>query len=321
MDGSSLSQSIIGLFLLCFPLGLSGQQLFRINQAHQQMGTQWKIVLYHQDTVAGHQIMESAFKRLDQLNSIFSDYDLASELSQLSSKAESKEWIRVSEDLFDILVLAKKYAKKSKGAFDPTVGPLSKLWRRAFRRQVFPDWPKIVAAQTNVNYRKLGIKRPHFIRLKSDKMQLDLGGIAKGWAVDDLARLLVAQGVTSFLIDGGGDIKVGEAPPHQTGWTIRLPDSSYQVLENQAIATSGAQYRFLIDDGKKYSHIINPTTGIGIDGTETVTVIAKSCVVADVSATIISILKANSRPSFIRKERNIHQLIIQKYEEKKFYQK
>lgn len=285
------------------------------------MGTQWKIILFHQDSLKGAQIIQTAFQQLDYLNTIFSDYDLDSELSRLSAQAGKKEWIPVSEELYKVLATSKQYAKRSKGIFDPTIGPLSKLWRRAFRRQEFPDWQAIKAAQSNVDYKSIRVKTPNLVNLKKDAMRLDVGGIAKGWSVDYLADFLIKQRIKSFLIDGGGDIRVGEAPPERPSWKISLPDGTTQGFRNQAIATSGAQYRFLEKDGKRYSHIIHPKTGLGIDGSETITVIANTCTSADVSATIISVMTPRERRSFFKKETTIHQLIIKKYEEKKLYQK
>jgi thiamine biosynthesis lipoprotein len=187
----------------------------------------------------------------------------------------------------------------SNGAFDITVGPLTKLWRRAIRRSTFPEREKLDLAKAKVDYKNIEIdslqKR---IRLLKEGMRLDLGGIAKGYAVDQVMVLLKQHGIKSALVHGGGDIVVSEPPPGLNGWRIeknkvdtsKLLGTEIILLANKAVATSGDRYKYLEWKGKRYAHIIDPRTGLGVNHRRQVTVIAENCTEADAMASIFSII-------------------------------
>jgi len=120
-------------------------------------------------------------------------------------------------------------------------------------------------------------------------MSFDFGAVAKGFAIDDIARYLKREGVNIFLVDGGGDISVGDPPPGKDGWVIGLDDGSQLKLDNISIASSGSKYKYLEWDGQRYSHIINPQTGYGVTDPKTVTVKAVTCFMADMIATTYSL--------------------------------
>ena len=146
-------------------------------------------------------------------------------------------------------------------------------------------------------------------------MQLDLGGIAKGYTVDKVYALLKANNLPGSLVDGGGDIYAGIQPPDEQGWKIAIqdPDTIRRniYLSQQSVATSGDFYRYFEYNHIKYSHIIDPKTGLGITVPRTVTVIAPNATQADAIATIISVLGPQSGFRLIRSEKNIKALVIQ----------
>lgn len=270
--------------------GQTTTALYRMSAEHPQMGTNWKIIVYVEDTIAAANYLEQAWKELDLLNQMMSDYDSDSELNQIWLAHPPKQWVPISQALFEVLLRAQYFAQVSKGAFDVSIGPLSVLWRKAFRRQTFPEKDKIKAARKKVNYRWLRLKEQS-VYFKKAGMRLDLGGIAKGYAVDHLFEFLKQKEINVLLIDGGGDIRVGAPPPHQEAWTIQLPNGKVQRLVNQSIATSGATYKYLEKDGIRYSHLIHPKTGYGVRGHRLVSVLAERCQDADVLASIASLLK------------------------------
>ncbi|MEL7159154.1 MAG: FAD:protein FMN transferase, partial [Bacteroidota bacterium] len=189
-----------------------------------------------------------------------------------------------------VLHFARRLARRSKGAFDPTVGPLTKLWRRAFRLQTFPARERILAARARVQWQDLKTASNDRVRLRRNGMQLDLGGVAKGYALDAVGEQLRQNGYRSYLIDGGGDLLLGEPPPGKPGWSVVTPTGeNLGELSEVAIATSGATYRYLERDGVRYSHLIDPRTGYGVTGHELVTVIAPTGMVADALASTLSI--------------------------------
>lgn len=256
------------------------------------MGTTFKIILYAKNETIAKAAAHRAFARIEALNKIMSDYLPTSELSQLSASAGSGRTVKLSKDLYRIIKKSQQWARRSDGVFDISIGPLSKLWRRAFRQQLLPPAEAIQQAQSLVNYR--WIKCSWFfkkVRLKKKGMRLDLGGIAKGFAVDEAMKVLKKQGIKHALVEGGGDILVSKAPPNESGWEIvSVEHQTAFYLENQAIASSGARYQYLEVADKSYSHIIHPKTGYGVEKQNTVTVIAKTCTDADALASIASLM-------------------------------
>lgn len=250
------------------------------------------IILYANDESQAKHATQKAFQRINDLEQIMSDYLPESEVSLLSKHSGDAHKTKVSKDLFKVLKKSKKWSKKTNGSFDITIGPLSKLWRRAFRQKEMPDSSAILASKKLVNYK--WIKVFHFsknVKLKKQNMRIDLGGIAKGYAVDEAMKVLKKQGIKSALIEGGGDILVSEAPPEKEGWEIFTPGyKKHYVLKNKAIATSGAQYKYIQWKGEKYSHIINPISGYGMTHRRTITVITKTCADADALASSCSVM-------------------------------
>ncbi|MFM9947150.1 MAG: FAD:protein FMN transferase [Saprospiraceae bacterium] len=260
------------------------------------MGTVFRLVFYtEKDATTAQDIAKQVFARVDTLNAIFSDYLPESELNRLSDQAGSGEKIQVSEPLWKILRLSKSYAKASDGAFDPTVGALTRLWRRARNLKEPPDSARITAALETVDYRSIRLyKKNRRVQLKLKGTRLDLGGIAQGYAADECLSILKAAGISSALADAGGDIALGDAPPGAKGWAIERPltDSTSETLflANCGITTSGATYRYFEDEnGVRYSHIVDPRTGWGITKQLLVTVLAPNAVIADAWATALSV--------------------------------
>lgn len=252
------------------------------------MGTPWSLTVYAVDTVLARRAIERAFVRIDSLEQILSDYRADSELNRLVGRPP-RHWYRSSKDLWQVLHFAHRLARKSRGAFDPTVGPLTRVWRRAFRRDEFPDAGTIVRARARVQYRFLRLRRGGEVWFSRDSMLIDLGGVGKGYALDAAAEVLREQGLTVYLIDGGGDLLLGAPPPGRGGWRVRTPFGTVDTA-NVAIATSGSAFRFLEHGGRRYSHLIDPRNGYGISDPRSVTVVAATGLVADGVASVASIL-------------------------------
>jgi thiamine biosynthesis lipoprotein len=270
------------------------------------MGTTFRIVFYAEGQEKAKQAAQAAFARIDELNQIFSDYQEDSEVSRLSQSAGSEKKVPISSELWEVLKFAKTLSRKSDGAFDVSIGPLSKLWRRAFRQKEFPALEKIEEARTLVNYRAIKLYRKHQrVKLAMEGMRLDLGGIAKGYTVDAVYRELQVQGIPRALVDGGGDIYAGEPPPGQSGWEVQLlageegESPRKIVLTRRAIASSGSTYKFLEWNGERYSHIIDPRTGLGITETDIIHVAAPNCMQADAFASTLSILNDLEQTSLL----------------------
>lgn len=294
---------IINCFIFCF-LSMEAQapvashrQLSRFEFAEPHMGTEFRILLYAADADAARAAAREAFDKIAFLETIMSDYREDSEISRLTDRSvDSKIKMPVSEELWRVLSFAREVSKRSEGAFDITAGPLTKIWRRAFRQKELPGPQEIEAALEVSGYKNLEIYKNKTVRLKKTGMRLDLGGIAKGFAVDEAMKILQQHGFTIALVDGGGDMLAGDAPPGTMGWLIEKPISAEEdtstekiILKNAAMATSGATYQFLEQDGKRYSHIIDPRSGMGVTSRQLITVTAPTCMEADAWATAMSV--------------------------------
>ena len=193
---------------------------FEFTEAH--MGTQFRIVLYAAAARAATLASHAAFERIAQLDAIMSDYRETSEL-MLLCKRPSGTKVTVSEDLFRVLLTAQELAERSHGAFDVTVGPVVRLWRRARRTGELPDSQKLAEALESTGYKNLIIDSlTGSVTLKKSGMLLDLGGIAKGFAVDEAMKMLKRNSVSRALVAAGGDIVVSAPPPGAGGWIIGI---------------------------------------------------------------------------------------------------
>lgn len=276
------------------------------------MGTEFRIILYAESDSLAKSVSKKAFDRIDELNQIMSDYVPDSELNQLTQSAPSESYVPISQDLWNVIDIAHDFSKHSKGAFDITIGPLSRLWRRAFRTKEIPEASRIEMEKQSVSFKFIKRKkRTKSIKLIRPKMKLDLGGIAKGYAIDAAMEVLNENGIKMALVDGGGDLLLGDPPPNKAGWEIQSSGInsegnltySFWFYANCAIATSGDTYRYLEKDGIRYSHIIDPRTGWGITTRRLVTVIAKTGTEADAMASTASVLSILETQKFLQKRK------------------
>lgn len=295
-------------FLSCLLVSIAGQQsapdnsgLKRFEFTEPHMGTEFRLVLYAGDETSAATASRAAFARIAELDNHLSDYKPTSELMQLCQKAGGPP-VRVGPDLFRVLEYGQEVARLSGGAFDVTVGPLTRLWRQARHTRKLPDADKLAQALALVGYQnvKLDLKT-RTVQLMKPGIQLDLGGIAKGYAGDAVLETLRRHGIRRALLAAGGDITVGTAPPGRKGWLVgiaplanpdRLP-SRYLILENQAVSTSGDAEQYVEIQGIRYSHILDPRTGLGLVGRMSATVVAPRGIQSDSLTKPVAVLGAD----------------------------
>lgn len=272
--------------------------LSRFTFTEPHMGTRVKIIVYAGDETAARAAAKSAFQRIAELDGIMSDYRSTSELMRLCQKAGG-EPVRVSDDLFRVLERSQEVAKLSDGAFDVTVGPVVRLWRQSRRTHQLPDPKELAQARDLVGFKHVRLDaKNRTVQLLKPGMRLDLGGIGKGYAADAALATLKEHGIAQALVAAGSDIAVSGSPPGTNGWTIGIaplldPDAKpkrYLILHDAAVSTSGDAEQFLEINGKRYSHIVDPRTGIGLVGQMSVTVVAPKGIIADPLTKVVSVL-------------------------------
>ncbi len=271
------------------------------------MGVGASIVMFAPDEAVATAGAKAAQERIEQIESVLSDYRVNSEVSTLPARLEHSRTVEIHPDLAHAATLAKSLRATTGGAFDERLGELTRLWRSARRDGIPPDPQAARAAwsRSRVDYTIGGPSNPTPTLTASGPIWLDFGGIAKGLACDEAARVLRSHGIVRFLIDLGGDLLLGDPPPDAPGWRVSieaLDDSPLMVeLANVAVATSGARYQSLIVDGVEHSHIIDPRTGEPITMARGVTVLARDGATADALASALSVL-GESGSELMRRE-------------------
>ena len=306
------------LFILLIINSLSTySQSKKYTFSQPKMGSPLNIMLYADDSTKANQIATEAYKIADSLNLIYSDYLENSELSLLSKKSGANEFTKVSSALWDILNLSVKASKQSKGAYDITVGSIVKLWRKARKEKVLPEENILKNTLQSVGYQYVILdSTTHAVKLLQSNTQLDLGGIAKGYVAQVIVDFCVKEGIEKVLVDAGGDLAM--ATQYDKPWKIgvTIPNSEeliprYLILQNQAVATSGNMYQYVEIEGKRYSHIVNPKTGLGVAHQRNVTVIAPDGATADWLATACSVLSVKKALRLIKSMPNCELLMAE----------
>ena len=306
---------------LLFGVTAYAEELKRFEYEEPHMGTKFRIVLYANDATTADKAAKAAFGRVAELNRIMSDYLPTSELMQLCQKnaKEPAGPLKVSAELFFVLSQAQEISTLSEGAFDVTIGPVVRLWRQTRKDRLLPDEDVLKAALAKVSYRHLELDaKAQTVSLKVAGMQLDLGGIAKGYAADEGLKILSTFGLTRALVAASGDIAVGEAPPGKEGWRIEIgalpgaKETRAVLLKEAAISTSGDAEQFVEIAGVRYSHIVNPKTGLGLTGRRSVTVIARRGIQADSLTKMASILSPEKTLAALEKIKGTSTLIVVK---------
>lgn len=254
------------------------------------MGSKLRVVIVADDEAAAAESAKAAFIRLQALTLALSDWIPGSELNDVN-RAAGRSAVQIGPDLLQALERSLELAGLTDGAFDPTIGPAVAQWREAKKSGQLPAADGLRAATALVGHRGLTVDRPaSTARLAREGMRLDLGGIGKGIAVDEIRELLMSRGHAAVLVDFGSAIAAGAAPPDREAWRISMPGFEPIELRNAAVAVSGADEQFITIDTIRYSHIVDPRTGLGLTNGVSAAVIASDATTADALATAACVL-------------------------------
>lgn len=278
------------------------QQLRRVKVSQFHMGMMIHLTLWAPTVEVGQQAAVAAFSRIGEIDQIMSDYEADSELSHVCRRSGQGP-VPVSEDLFLVLTKARQLAELTAGRYDPTIGPLTRLWREARQTGVPTIQSRIDAAKQLVGYEKLLLDtKSRTVELTHSGMRLDLGSIAKGYAGDEALRILKKRGISSAAYEAGGDKVFGAPPPGEKGWPVEIEAALPKIspLANCAVSISGDSEQFYLHEGKRYGHVIDPKTGSSGILHATCVVIARKGLEADPLSTIGTIMPRASYLAFLR---------------------
>lgn len=260
------------------------------------MGTRFMMVCHADDRDTATKAAAAAFQTAEELNATASDYLPESELSMLSSKPIGTP-IPLSPLLYGLLEHSRRMAEATDGAFDPTLGPLTRLWRETRDARRFPDSGKLQSARDRTGWRNFTLDpEARTITLHRENMAFDLGAVAKGYVADLMLEALVKRGIPQAMIVAGGEVRLGDPPPGKEGWRVAVqtfdparPDEVV-VLSNAAVSTSGDLYQSVEIEGIRYSHILSPGTGLGLTRRIAAMVIADEAKLSDPLSTAACVL-------------------------------
>jgi len=262
---------------------LSERELLRLEESARAMGVTYTVVLYGYDRVRTRVAVDAAFEEVRRLDRMLSKYRPDSELSEVNRHAAERP-VKVTAELFALLSECERYSRESEGTFDITVGPLMKVWGfyRGTGRLVGKQ--QVAWALNRVGYRNVVLDAANgTVRFVRSGVELDLGGLGKGYAVDRMVALLKQNGITSALVNAGGSsvYGLGAPPGEDRGWEIHIRDPKSPsgvvadvYLKDESISTSGSSEKFFLAEGRVYSHIMDPRTGYPAGGMLEVSVIA-----------------------------------------------
>jgi len=321
MKAHFLQIAIFVLLFIGYSIDTAAQDMERYTFQSRHMGTQINLILYADDDSLANRAANAAFERIEELNQIMSDYIPESELNRISRKSGSGEWMQVSDDLFRVLEKSVWISEKTDGLFDVTIGPMTHEWRyiRRLPEPALPDAATLDSLKASVNYRYIELDvENQSVRLTAPNMQLDFGGIAKGYAAQEAVKTVQSFGISSVLVDAGGDITLGSPPPGRDSWDVAIPKGSRGSgsqahttvqISGKTLTTSGDMFQFAVIDGVRYSHIVNPKTALGATEQIQATVLSSDGMFADAFASALTLMEPEEAIQLIEKIENTEALI------------
>lgn len=298
-------------------------QLVRVDEYSLDfMGTQSHIMVVAEDETTARRCVDAAMLEFEHIEKLASFYDANSELNMVNRSAFEEE-IKIESELFDIIEVAMLYSRVSGGAFDITVGPLVDLWKTAKTK---PTAQQLEQAQAKVGYHRLILNpEKRTVQFELEGMKIDLGGVAKGYAIDKAIFAIKQNGAVGGLVDVGGDIrcfgktktgeeffKIGLQNPDNVGDSEKEQLLAVFKVKDRAVATSGDYQRFIEVDGERISHIINPATKTGAKKFRSVTIIAPKAIDADALATAVSVMDEKTGMEIIENLDNIEAVLVKR---------
>ncbi|WP_091141335.1 FAD:protein FMN transferase [Flavobacterium caeni] len=290
----------------------------KFSQSLKLMGNNFTITVVAQNNVVGKQNIEMAITEIRRIEELFTTFKPNSQTNLINDNAGIKP-VQVCPEVFDLIERSIAISKITQGAFDITYGSIDKtLWNFDQKMKKLPDAETARKMVHLINYKNIVLdKEKSSVFLKQKGMRIGFGGIGKGYAAEMAKSVLIKNGITSGIINASGDLSAWGSQPNGKQWTIGIanpdfPQAAFSYLEisNKAVATSGNYEKYIKIDGKKYSHTIDPKTGLPITGIKSVTVISENAEFADAMATPIAVMGISAGLFLIDQIPDLHCIII-----------
>jgi FAD:protein FMN transferase len=282
------------------------------------MGNHFEISVVSDDEAWAEERIDMAVDEIRRIERVLTTFKEDSETALINQNAGIKP-VKVSQEVFRLIERSKRISEITQGAFDISYGSIDKrLWNFDKNMTSLPD-PKLAKQMVRlINYRNIILDEEHqTVFLKEEGMRIGFGGIGKGYAAEMAKAVMQNAGVTSGVVNASGDLAAWGHQPDGKPWTIGIvhPDAahmpfSYMNVTNMAVATSGNYEKFVIIDGKKYAHTINPRTGLPVKGIKSVTIISPNAELCDALATPVTIMGVTAGMHLVNQLKGIECVII-----------
>jgi len=310
------SPIIIVIFALFLSVSLQAEK-YAYKQVTKLMGVRFEITAVSDNEALARKSINEAILEIKRIENLISSWDQNSETSEINRNAVVKP-VKVSKELFDLIVRSNKVSALTNGVFDISFASVDKIWKFDGSQTTIPSKESIAASVSKINYQNIVLdKERHTVFLKEKGMKIGFGGIGKGYAANKAKAKMLVMGIKDGVVNAGGDLITWGKMEHGGDWSIGIANPkrkdeimAWLIINDLAVVTSGNYEKFFIADGKKYSHIINPTTGYPASGTKSVTIICKDAELSDALATSVFILGAKEGIELIDKLKNIECLVV-----------
>lgn len=281
------------------------------------LGSPFEMTVVAKDTIQGNIYIDMAVAEVKRIENLISDWIPTTQISQVS-KNSGIQPVKVDKEVYDLVERAIKVSQLTSGAFDISYASMDKIWKFDGSMKAMPTPEAIKQSVARIGYQKIVLDaKAQTIYLKEKGMKLGLGGIGQGYIADKIKDLLLSKGCTSGIVNVSGDINAWGYQTTSKPWTVAIvnPMNKNKVfatfpLENSSVETSGSYEKFVVFDGKRYSHIIDPRTGYPAQGVVSVSVFAKQTEIADALATGIFVLGVDVGLNLVNQLKGIGCIIV-----------
>lgn len=282
------------------------------------MGNQFEFTVVASDENWANQKMDKAIAEVQRIEKLLTTFSDLSQTNQINAKA-GIESVSVDKEVFDLIERSLRISALTQGAFDITYGSIDKsLWNFDKNMTSLPNPVSAKSTVRLINFRNVILdKEHHSVFLKKKGMRIGFGGIGKGYAADRAKQVMVAAGVSSGIVNAAGDLTVWGTQPNGEAWTVGIADPDKKEfpfaslrISNTSMATSGNYEKYVIIDGKKYSHTIDPKTGYPVQGIKSVTILCSYAEIADAMATPIMVMGIKAGISLINQLKDIACIVV-----------